>query len=154
MGELEDLTTRLERARDRLRGIPLSDSNEPGAPDPKSGERWDRFNVLGHTAEMLSFWPGQVRKALDTGARMGREPGSSSRVEGIESGRLLGEASLRDRVDKGVEMAKGLVANLKSEDLEREVETYTQGTVTVRYAIEYYLVGHLEAHVEQLAELH
>ena len=153
MGELEDLTTRLERARDRLRGVPLSDSNEPGPPDPKSGERWDRYNVLGHTAEMLSFWPGQVRKALDTGARMGREPGSSSRVEGIESGRLLGEASLRDRIDKGVEIAKGLVANLKPEDLEHEVETYTQGRVTVRHAIEYYLVGHLEAHVAQLAEL-
>ena len=153
MGDLEDLAARLEGARDRLHGVPLSDSYELGPPDPKSGERWDRYNVLGHTAEMLSFWPGEVRKALDTGVRMGREPGSSSRIEGIESGRLLGEQSLRDRIDTGVEMAKSLISNLKPEDLEREVETYTQGRVTVRRAVEYYLVGHFEAHVAQLAEI-
>jgi hypothetical protein len=153
MSELDDMAMRLDAARDRLRGVPISDSHQLGPPDPKSGDRWDRFNVLGHTAEMLSFWPAQVGTAVSSGAPMGREPGSSGRLEGIESGRLLGEQSLRDRIETGVAAAKGLLSSLKPEDLEREVETYAQGRVTVRHAIEYYLVGHFEAHVAQLAEL-
>ena len=153
MTELDEMAARLDAARDRLRDLPISDSHELGPPDPKSGDRWDRFNVMGHTAEMLSFWPAQVGKALESGARMGREPGSSARLEGIESGRLLGEASLRDRIETGVAAAKGLLSSLKPEDLEREIDTYSQGRVTARHAIEFYLVGHFEAHVAQLTEL-
>ena len=153
MAELDDLTERLRVARDRLGRLPLSESHELGPADPKSGERWDRFNVLGHTAEMLAFWPGQVRKALKTGARMGREPGNASRVEGIESGRLLGEPALRDRITNACEGVVALLAELRPEDLEREIDTYGQGTITVRHAVVYYLVGHLESHVEQLEQL-
>jgi hypothetical protein len=153
MAEPEQLAARLAAARDRLRGVPVSASNEPGPPDPKTGERWDRFNVLGHTAEMLPFWSSEIRKALDTGARMGREPGSSSRIEGVEGGRLLGEANLRDRIDKGIASNLAMVGALSPEDLDREVDTHSQGRVTVRHALESYVVGHLEAHVAQLAEL-
>jgi hypothetical protein len=153
MAELEQMAERLEAARDRLRDMPISDSHEPGPPDPKTGERWDRFNVLGHTAEMLPFWSVEIRKALDTGARMGREPGSSGRLEGIESGRLLGEAALRDRIEKGVASALGLVRSIAAEDLDREIEAHGRGAITVRVAVETFLVSHLEDHVAQLAEL-
>ncbi len=153
MAELEQLAARLEASRDRLRGVPVSDSHEPGPPDPKTGERWDRFNVLGHTAEMLPFWSQEIRRALDSGARMGREPGSSSRIEGIEGGRLLGEASLRERIEKGIASALVLVGGLTPEDLDREIDTHSQGLVTVRHALEAFVVSHFEAHVAQLAEL-
>ena len=153
MAELDDLAERVRAARDRLGRLPLSDSDELGPPDPKSGERWDRYNVLGHTAEMLGFWPGQVRKALDTGVRMGREPGSATRLEGIESGRLLGEGTLRERITTASEGVLALLADLRPEDLDREIDTYGQGMITVRHAVEYYLVGHLESHVAQLEEL-
>jgi hypothetical protein len=153
MAELEQMATRLEVARDRLRALPISDSAEPGPPDPKTGERWDRFNILGHTAEMLPFWSVQIRKALDTGGPMGREPGSSGRLEGIESGRLLGEANLRDRIEKGVAAALGLVRSMAAEDLDREIEAHGRGTLTVRVAVETFLVTHLEDHAAQLAEL-
>jgi hypothetical protein len=153
VAELEALADRLLAARERLRMLPVSDSHELGPPDPKSGDRWDRFNVLGHTAEMLPFWSRELRKALDTGVKMGREPGSSSRIEGIESGRLLGEQSLRDRIDAGVEAAVGMVRGLSEPDLERQVDTWSQERRTVRWCLEYYLVGHLEGHVEQLAGL-
>lgn len=153
MAELDDLAERLRAARDRLGRLPLSESHEQGPPDPKSGERWDRFNVLGHTAEMLTFWPGEVRKALETGAKMGRESGSAARLEGIESGRLLGEAALRERITTAGEGVSALLADLRPEDLDREIDTYGQGTITVRHAVEYYLVGHLESHVAQLEQL-
>jgi hypothetical protein len=153
MAELEQMAARLEAARDRLHGVPVSDSHEPGPPDPQTGERWDRLNILGHTAEVLPFWSREIRKALDSGARMGREPGSSGRLEGIESGRLIGEPALRDRIDTGVTSALGLIGGLSPSDLEREVDTHGRGLITVRNALETFLVGHLEAHVAQLAEL-
>jgi hypothetical protein len=153
MAELDDLAGRLREARDRLHEQPVSDSHEPGPPDPRTGERWDRFNVLGHTAEMLPFWSAEIGKAVTTGARMGREPGSSSRLEGIESGRLIGEPALRERIDAGVDSAVGLLAGLQPGVLENEIETYSLGRVTVRHALEHYLVGHFEDHVRQLGEL-
>jgi len=153
MAETEQLKARLEAARDRLREVPISDSHEPGPPDPKTGERWDRFNVLGHTAEMLPFWSREIRKGLDTGAPMGREPGSSSRLEGVESGQLLGEAALRKRIEEGVVSALGLVAGLSDQDLDRDLDAHGRGSLPVRQALETFLVGHLEDHVAQLAEL-
>jgi hypothetical protein len=153
MTELEEMAARLEAARERLHGLPLSESHEPGPADPKTGDRWDRFNVLGHTAEVLPFWSKEIRRALDTGARMGREPGSSGRLEGIESGRLIGEPALRDRIDQGVAAALALVRGMASPDLEREIDTHGRGMITVRTALETFLVGHLEDHEAQLAEL-
>jgi hypothetical protein len=153
MAELEDMAARLETARDRLHGVPVSDSHEPGPPDPKTGDRWDRFNVLGHTAEVLPFWSKEIRKALDSGVRLGREPGSSGRLEGIESGRLIGEPALRDRIDHGITSVQGLLRSMSPADLEREVDTYNQGVMTVRTALETFLVKHFEDHVAQLAEL-
>jgi hypothetical protein len=153
MAELEEMASRLEAARDRLHGVPVSDSHEPGPPDPKTGDRWDRFNVLGHTAEVLPFWSREIRKALDTGGRLGREPGSSGRLEGIESGRLIGETALRDRIDQGVTSVVTLLHGLSPADLEREVDTYNQGVITVRAALETFLVKHFEDHVAQLSEL-
>src|ERR1700694_3862885 len=132
MAELEEMSTRLAAARDRLHGVPISDSHEPGPPDPKTGERWDRFNILGHTAEVLPFWSKEIRKALDSNVRLGREPGSSGRLEGIESGRLIGEAALRERIDQGVAEAQGLLSGLAPSDLEREGDTYKQGVEKVR----------------------
>ena len=153
MAEQDDLAERLQATRERLGRLPLSESHELGPADPKTGERWDRFNVLGHTAEMLAFWPGQVRKALETHARMGREPGSAARLEGIESGRLLGEAALRERITTALEGVLALLTDLRPEDLDRDIDTYGQGTIKVRHAVEQYLVGHFESHVAQLEEL-
>lgn len=147
------MQARLRSTLERLRALPLSESHEPGPPDPRTGERWDRFNVLGHTAEILPFWSREIGRALSTGSKLGREPGSSARLDGIESGRLLGEAALRQRIDAGADDALALLAGLEDADLDRQVETYAQGTVTVRHALETFVVGHFEAHVAQLEGL-
>src|SRR4029077_13031829 len=134
MSQVEEFATRLRTTRERLLGLPVSESHEPGPPDPKTGERWDRFNVLGHTAEILPFWSREIGRALSSGSKLGREPGSMGRLEGIEGGRLLGERALRERIDAGVDAALAMLGSLNDDDLERQVETYAQGQVTVRHA--------------------
>ena len=144
---------RVLAAREQLRAAPLSTSHELGAPDPKTGERWDRFNVLGHTAEMLPFWSRQLAETVATGAPFGRAAGSAQRLEGVESGRLIGEEQLRARIEAGSEDLLALLVTLKDADLEREIVHNSRGPMKLRDALETYLVGHFEEHCRQLAEL-
>ena len=153
MSEVGAMAGRVRAAQDRLRSLPQSDSHQPGPPDPRTGDRWDRFNVLGHTAEMLAFWSRELGRVLAGGGRLGREPGSSARLEGVEGGRLIGERALRERIDAGVESLQALLGRLQDEDLERPIDTITQGEITLRQALETFLVGHFEAHVAQLESL-
>ncbi|GAC1657374.1 MAG: hypothetical protein NVS9B1_14960 [Candidatus Dormibacteraceae bacterium] len=151
--EIESIADRLRWARERLREVPVTDSHELGPPDEKTGERWDRFNVLGHCAEMLPFWSRAIGDAIAGDGSFGRPPGSAGRLEGIESGRLIGEVKLRDRIDAGVDTALALVARLDDATLDQMLNGTVRGPMTVREALEYYLVGHLEEHVGQLTSL-
>ena len=153
MAELEAMAGRLGATRDRLRTIPATGSHEQGPADPRTGERWDRFNILGHVAEVLPFWSREIGRAARQGGKLGREPGSSGRLEGIEGGRLLSEEVLRERIEGGVGQALELLGALAEADLDRVVDTYNQGEMTIRQALETFLVGHFEAHVQQLGEL-
>jgi hypothetical protein len=153
MSELESMADRIRAARERLRRLPQSESHEQGPPDPKTGERWDRLNVLGHTAEVLEFWSAEIPRAVAAGDVVGRQPGSAGRMEGIEGGRLIGEEKLRERIEAGTETAIACLGNFKDEQLDHMVETRNQGTIPLRRALEIYVVGHLEEHVNQLTEL-
>src|SRR5205807_1999333 len=84
--EIEDFRARVLAARDRLRAIPLGVTPRAGPTDPETGEAWDRLNVVGHMAELLPFWCGQLRAGL-RGKPYGRdEEGYRRRRSGIESG--------------------------------------------------------------------
>ncbi len=147
------MATRLAEAAEQFRQLPHSDSHQPGPPDPKTGERWDRFNVLGHMAEMLSFWSDEIGRAVASDRVFGRQPGSSGRLDGIESGHLVGEADLRARIDRGLAAARGLLQSVAVEDLDRTLQSTTRGAITLREAIDFYLVGHFCDHVKQLQEI-
>ncbi len=150
---VEALQVRVAAAREQLRAAPLSTSPELGPPDPQTGERWDRLNVLGHTAEMLPYWSNQLAATMASGAPFGRAPGSAQRVEGIESGRLIGEPQLRVRIEAGTEVLLAFLASLKEGDLDREVVHIALGPMPLNVVLERYLVGHFEEHCKQLAEL-
>jgi len=147
------MAERLREAAELFRRLPHSDSHQPGPPDPTTGERWDRFNVLGHMSEMLVFWSQQLGRAIASDGAFGRQPQSSGRLDGIESGHLLNEADLRARIDNGLAATEALLASLKPEDLDRALHSTTRGEMTLRQAIDYYLVGHFCDHVKQLQEL-
>ncbi|MGH7765242.1 MAG: hypothetical protein ACREOM_12590 [Candidatus Dormibacteraceae bacterium] len=152
MDEIETMRRRAVAARERFRALPHLNSDQLGPPDPKSGERWDRYNVLGHMAEFLPFWVAQIEMAMD-GAELGRQPGSTERQQGVDSARAVGEGELRERVDSGLEGLLRFFDRLRPVDLDRQVTMRGRGEQTMRWAMESLLVGHVEEHCEQLAAL-
>lgn len=138
--------------RERYRALPESGSDRLGPPDPKSGDRWDRYNVMGHVAEVLPFWVAQLEVAMG-GQPFGRQPGSTERQQAVEGGRQVGEIVLRERIDSGFEGLLRFIDRLAPGDLDRRVAMRGRGEETVAWAVENLLVGHAEEHCDQLTEL-
>ncbi len=158
MNRIDQLRQRLLAARSRLDRISATGPGELGAPDPQTGERWHRGNVLGHLAEMLPFWTEQARLAVSGQRSLGRgEAGGLRRRAGIEEGAVLPEAELRARVGAGLADLDRLVSEMAPEDLDRAV-VYTRSDgssreMTLGDFVDSMLVGHLEQHLDQLEEL-
>lgn len=157
MGEIEGLRQRVDSARRDYAALPREGWGEPGPEDERTGERWDRGNVLGHVAEMLPFWTVQVRSVLDGGGEMGRDPvGMAQRRMGIDSGREAGEDGLLTRVDEGMASLQSLLADMRDADLDRPLRfrsADSERNVDLRFAVEHMLIGHLEEHLGQLRAL-
>jgi hypothetical protein len=153
----DDLRRRVLVAQRRLNALPERDGGEPGPPDPKTGERWDRRNVLGHTAEMLQFWTAQLREVQAGATRVGRgERGSEARRAALDTGGRP-EAQLRRSVDAGVNQLLRLLSTLRPEDLARPITYSPRGgddrRLTVEQAVDELLVSHFEEHVAQLSKM-
>ena len=156
VSQVDELTLMRKRvvvARARLRALlPASSDHEPPA-DPQTGERWDRLNILGHMSEFPAFWSAELAAAMETGEEFGRRPGSTGRQDAVDAGAGIGESQLKRRVARGVETVLGLLGKLDPADLERTITMRGRGEVTVRWALENLLVGHLEQHCDQLYAL-
>lgn len=150
--EIEAMRHRVMASRERLRRRPAASSDREPPPDEKTGERWDRLNILGHVGEFLGFWSAGIERAL-AGDEFGRIPGSTGRQDAVEEGQKLGEAALNKRVEDGIEEVLALLGRLSVADLDRTVSMRGRGEVTVRWAVDFLLVGHLEEHADQLFAL-
>ena len=153
----ESLRQRAGAARERLRAIPATGRGEFGAPDPETGERWNRGNVLGHIAEMLAFWTDQSRAAVGGQATVGRgEPGYARRREGIERGDVVEEAALRASIEGSLGDLDRLLSGLPPDALTIPLVYRRQDGerhLSLGEFIDQFLVGHLEEHLVQLEEL-
>ena len=156
---MDDLARRLRDAGTALLGLrealvagepwPLSDSwgTEPEA-------HWGPPEVLAHVNEMLPYWVDQLETVL-TGngseavpfGRVATDPGRLGRI-GSDRQRPIGE--LLDEIAAGLERADGFASGLSAEDAARRGLHSTRGELSVAAAIERFLAGHLEEHVEQL----
>jgi hypothetical protein len=156
MSEVEDLRGRAEAVRRAFAAMPASGWGEPGPPDPRTGERWDRGHALGHVAAMLPYWTAQVRAVLAGADVMGRdEAGMAARRAAIEGSHETGEDALLARIDAGLAGVQTLLAGMRDEDMGREATLNrpdgTQSRMTLRELVDSLLVGHAEEHVRQLA---
>jgi hypothetical protein len=159
---MDDLARRLRDAGSALLGLrdalvagepwPLSDSwgTEPEA-------RWGPPELLAHVNEMLPYWVDQLETVLrgnGTAAvpfgRVATDPGRLSRI-GTDRQRPIGD--LLDDIASGLERAGAFAAGLSAEDAARRGRHSTRGELSVAEAIERFLAGHLEEHVDQLRDI-
>jgi DinB superfamily len=143
---------RLLAAAGRIRAaVPLVSDQALTDPDPDTGERWDRGQVLAHVAEMLPYWVEQA-ELVATGdqATFGRVRTDPGRVGAIERDRHQDPARLLDRIDEGVGEALALLDRLDDAALARTARHQTLGELTVAGIVDRFLVDHLEEHADQL----
>ena len=120
-------------------------------PDPDSGERWDRGQVLAHVAEMLPYWARQA-ELVASGAQVafGRVKSDQERIAAIERDRREQPQRLLGRLDEGVGVVLALLDRLDDQALARTGRHQTLGELPVAVIIDRFLVDHLEEHADQL----
>ena len=152
MSAPEDRAGRLLAAAGRIRASAvLLPDDALTDPDPDSGERWDRGQVLAHVAEMLPYWAHQA-ELVATGrqTQFGRVRSDPDRVAAIERDRREDPRRLLARVDEGVAAVLALLERLDAEALARTGRHQTLGEMTVAQLVDRFLVDHLEEHADQL----
>jgi hypothetical protein len=136
---------RIRAAAPRLPDDALTD------PDPGTGERWDRGQVLAHVAEMLPYWAQQVELvAAGDQVPFGRLTSNPERLAAIERDRREDPSRLLDRLDEGLGVVLALLDRLDDADLARSGRHQTLGEMTVAAIVDRFLVDHLEEHADQL----
>ena len=151
-GPSPDRVERLLAAAGRIRASAVALPDDVLTdPDPDSGERWDRGQVLAHAAEMLPYWAQQAELvAAGRQDEFGRVRSDPGRVEAIERDRREDPARLLARVDEGVAVVLALLERLDDRDLAAVGHHQTLGDMTVGQMIDRFLVAHLEEHADQL----
>jgi hypothetical protein len=154
-GAQVDRTERVERlqaAAGRIRASAvLLGEDALTEPDPESGERWDRGQVLAHVAEMLPYWAQQAELiAAGRQVEFGRVKGDPDRLAAIERDRREDPQRLLGRVDEGVAVVLALLDRLDDQALARSGHHQTLGEMPVGAIVDRFLVAHLEEHADQL----
>jgi len=146
---------RLVASAGRIRAAaPLLPDEALTDPDPDTGERWDRRQVLAHVAEMLSYWAEQVELvAAGDEVPFGRAVSNPQRIAAIERDRREDPSRLLDRVDDGVGVALALLERLDDRAMATSGHHQTLGEMTVAEMIDRFMVAHLEEHADQLDPL-
>jgi hypothetical protein len=136
---------RLEAAAGRIRAAaPLLPDEALTDPDPETGERWDRRQVLAHVAEMLPYWVEQVELvAAGDQVPFGRARSNPERIAAIERDRREDPSRLLDAV-------LVLLDRLDDDALAHSGRHQVLGEMTVAAIVDRFLVDHLEEHADQL----
>jgi hypothetical protein len=151
-GPSPDRVERLLAAAGRIRASAVALPDDVLTdPDPDSGERWDRGQVLAHVAEMLPYWAQQAELvAAGRQDEFGRVRSDPGRVEAIERDRREDPRRLLGRIDEGVATVLALLERLDAQAMARTGHHQTLGEMTVAEIIDRFAVAHLEEHADQL----
>jgi hypothetical protein len=150
------LIDRVDAVRDRLAAHAVSPP-APGltAADQPSGERWDWGQVWAHLAEFVPYWVLQARlilgrPELDDPVPFGRTKTDPGRIAAIEADRGRSSAELMTRLGTQLDELRAFAMGLSEADWDRHGLHPTLGIMDMRRIFEEFLVGHLEAHADQL----
>jgi len=147
-----DRASRLRAAAGRIRASAVALPDDALTdPDPRTGERWDRGQVLAHVAEMLPYWARQAELVAAGHQReFGRVASDPDRVGAIERDRREDPRRLLGRIDEGVAVVLALLDRLDDQAMARTGHHQTLGEMTVAEIIDRFAVAHLEEHADQL----
>jgi len=157
-GPADEFTSRLDEVRARLEELSASPP-APGLtePDPSTGERWDWGQVWAHLAEFVPYWCGEVslivRAEATAPVPFGRTKTDRGRVEAIEADRHRPPAGLMSRLAGQLDQLRRLLRELTPADWQRRGMHATLGEMEMPAVFRDFLVGHLEAHADQLDRL-
>jgi hypothetical protein len=156
----DELDRRLAAAGDRLAemGNPLR-SGEPWALaerfDHSPEATWGPREILAHLGEMLPYWLGEAERILEGAvqpAPFGRVATNDGRLATIGRDRTLPLRELIARVQAGIEHWRQRWSELDAASRGRSGVHVALGALTVEDVATRFVVGHLEDHLDQLAE--
>ena len=123
--------------------------------DHSTEASWGPREILAHVAEMLPFWLGEVERILDSNGgptAFGRRATDDVRLAIIGRDRTLPIRELSARVQAEIERWRRRWAELDDDARRRPGAHVTIGAMTVADVANRFVVGHLEEHLDQLAE--
>lgn len=151
-----DPVVRLRAAAARLRATAFAAGERSlTPPDPQTGERWDRGQILSHCAEMIPYWVDEVERLVAAGGDrpFGRVRTDPERLARIAAHRADDLHQLLGEIDGGVDVVESLLGRLGPADLALVGHHPTLGPMTVDRIVQELLVAHLEEHADQLGQL-
>jgi hypothetical protein len=126
-------------------------------PDPGASERWEAGQVWAHLAEFVPYWHAQVRKVVaqppGEPVPFGRTKGSPERIAAIERDRRAAPDELLRRVRAGIADLRATVEALPAEAWSAVGLHPTVGEMPLPRILEWFEIGHLEEHADQLDAL-
>src|ERR1700692_2825408 len=133
----------------------------PGAltgADPDSGERWDRGQVWAHLSEFIPYWIVQAGPVLqgqvsEAPVRFGRTKGGPGGIGAIECDRREPVSVLWAGARADIASLRAFLGSIEPDQWEIHGLHPALGQMTVDELVEMFLVGHLEQHADQLAEM-
>jgi hypothetical protein len=159
MNPREQFLQRLDAVEARLAALsssPLRSGAQTDA-EPGSGERWEAGQVWAHLAEFVPYWVEQARAVVAARSEepvpFGRTKTDAGRVAAIERDRSLATAVLWTQTLSDIEMLRRYLEKLDERGWHARGLHPTRGVMDMPDIFEEFLVGHLEQHADQLAEL-
>jgi hypothetical protein len=154
--ESHGFVRRLHRVEERLEGLAAT-LPAPGLtePDPPTGERWEWGQVWAHLGEFVPYWLGQVdlilsRPAGQDPVPFGRVKSDPARVAAIEADRDRPQDELMQRLVGQLDELRGVLSSMGEAQWARLGLHSSLGEMSMPKIFDEFLIGHLEAHADQL----
>jgi hypothetical protein len=119
-------------------------------------EEWSALQILGHMAELATYWPAEIGAlAQTTGATagFGRSPDAPERLAAVQHGAVTDPEVLLSELDTAVASAASRIRAMTPEQRERVGRHQRLGEMSVAQALNKLVVSHFEEHVTQMKQV-